>query len=399
MNSIDDKIEFLELYLVLQTEESTRQLNLNIILATPILIFRPQSKLASTNDRLVFHLGDIHIENSENYPSNYEIKINDLHLFSIDLEHEFRHNQGTNLIRMYKNPHLPLPILDNISIHLNLKLTDISTTIDSKLVSSVQMFLGKHQITLLQNIISSLTYNENDQIDTLNNNESEEDSLSLLLFDQEEINLPSIEKTSQIQFNTFAIHFQLPELILAFQADLDLKPTKVCEAIFGQFQMSIEQKHPFCKTIALRLDSLHINDHLIKVDQCLFSTRCRKNSSSDYFRTNHIISSSLPIENHHTNNNYLSNSVPAYMITNDNSTWTLTSSSSSIRTVSPSTPAFIDINITLMDKRHEQYHGFNIKADAQFGEVNIKFIISTWVMLFDIIGLIGGKPSSTTTGE
>jgi hypothetical protein len=388
---------FLLLYLVLQTEESTRQLNLNIILATPILIFRPQSKLASTNDRLVFHLGDIHIENSENHSSNYEIKINDLHLFSIDLEHEFRHNQGINLIRMYKNPHLSLPILDNISIHLNLKLTDISTTIDSKLVSSVQMFLGKHQITLLQKIISSLTYNDNDQLDTLNNNEFEEDD-SLLLFDQEEINHCSIEKNSKIQFHTFAIHFQLPELIIAFQADLDLKPTKVCEAIFGQFQMSIEQKHSFCKTIALRLDSLHINDHLIKVDQCLFSTRCRKNSSSDYFRTNHIISSSLPTENHHIHNNYFSNSVPAYMVTNDSSTWTLTPSSSSIRTTSPSTPAFIDINITLMDKRHEQYHGFNIIADAQFGEVNIKFIISTWVMLFDIIGLIGGTPSSTSTG-
>ena len=47
-----------------------------------------------------------------------------------------------------------------------------------------------------------------------------------------------------------------------------------------------------------------------------------------------------------------------------------------------------------MDKRHEQYDGFNITADAQFGEVNIKFIISTWVMLFDIIGLIGGTPST-----
>lgn len=388
---------FLLLYLVLQTEESTRQLNLNIILATPILIFRPQSKSVSTNDRLVFHLGDIHIENSENQSSNYEIKINDLHLFSIDLEHEFRHNQGTNLVRMYKNPHLPLPILDNISIHLNLKLTDISTTIDSKLVSSVQMFLGKHQITLLQNIISSITYNENDQIDIMNINGSEDD---LLLFDQEEINLSSNEKSPQLQFNTFAIHFQLPELILAFQADLDLKPTKVCEAIFGQFQMSIEQKHPFCKTVALRLDSLHINDNLIKVDQCLFSTRCRKNSSTNYFRTDHMISSSVPTENHHTNNDFLSSSVPAYMVTNDSSTWTLTSSTSSTKLDSPSssTPAFIDINITLMDKKHEQYNGFNISADAQFGEVNITFIISTWVMLFDIIGLIGGTPSSTNTG-
>jgi hypothetical protein len=388
---------------VLQTEESIRQLNLSIILATPILIFRPQSKLSSTNDRLVFHLGDIHIENSENHSSNYEIKINDLHLFSIDLEHEFRHNQGTNLIRMYKNPHLPLPILDNISIHLNLKLTDISTTIDSKLVSSVQMFLGKHQITLLQKIISSITYNENDhQIDSSNENIPDEDSL--ILFDQEELNLPAADKPSPTQFNTFAIHFQLPELILAFQGDFDLKPTKVCEAIFGQFQMSIEQKHPFCKTVSLRLDSLHINDHLIKVDQCLFSTRCRKNSSSNYFRNDHMISSSLPTENHHLNNNHLSSSVPAYMVTNDSSTWTLTSSttpslSSPIRTVSPAAPAFIDINITLMDKRHEQYHGFMITADAEFGEVNIKFIISTWVMLFDIIGLIGGTPSSTTTGQ
>jgi hypothetical protein len=165
--------------------------------------------------------------------------------------------------------------------------------------------------------------------------------------------------------------------------------------------MSIEQKHSFCKTVALRLDSLHINDHLIKVDQCLFSTRCRKNSSSNYFRNDHMISSSFPTENYHTQNDHFSSSVPAYMITNDNSTWSLTPSSSStqLRTSSPSTPAFIDINITIMDKRHEQYHGFNITADAQFGEVNIKFIISTWVMLFDIIGLIGGTPSFTTTGK
>lgn len=305
---------------------------------------------------------------------------------------------------MYKYPHLPLPILDNISIHLNLKLTDTSTTIDSKLVSSVQMFLGKHQITLLQNIISSITYNENDHIrDLLNTNGIEDDSISL--YDQEEINLPSIEKPTQVKFNTFAINFQLPELILAFQADLDLKPTKVCEAVFGQFQMSIEQKHPFCKTISLRLDSLHINDNLIKVDQCIFSTRCRKNSSINSFRNDHMFSSSVPTENHHMNNDVLSSSVPAYMITNDSSTWTLTSSMSptggSPIKIIPSTPssAFIDINITLMDKKHEQYNGFNITADAQFGEVNITFIISTYVMLFDIIGLIGGGPSPIATGS
>jgi hypothetical protein len=103
------------------------------------------------------------------------------------------------------------------------------------------------------------------------------------------------------------------------------------------------------------------------------------------------------MENNHLNNNYLSSSVPAYMVTNDSSTWTLTSPSP-MRTASPAPPAFIDINITLMDKRHEQYNGFIITADAQFGEVNIIFIISTWVMLFDIIGLIGGTPRSTTTG-
>ncbi|CAF2761002.1 unnamed protein product [Rotaria sp. Silwood2] len=383
---------------VLPTEKLTRQLNLNIVLATPILIFRPQSKLPFTHDRLVFHLGDIHIENCENHSSNYEIKINDLHLFSIDLEHEDRHNQGTNLIRMYKNPHLSLPILDNLSIHLNLNLTDTSTTIDSKLVSSVQMFLGKHQITLLQNIISSLTYNENDQIDTLMTNLSDDESL-LLLYDQEENNFSLNDKSSQTQFNTFAVHFQLPELILVFQADLDLKPTKVCEAIFEQFQMSIEQRHQFCKNISLRLNSLHINDRLIKVDQCLFSTRCRKNSISNSFSNDQKISSSFPTENYEIHKCFSSNSVPTYMVTNESSTWTLKSSSSSIgtTTTSSSTSAFIDINITLMDKRHELFDRFHIKADAQFGEVDIKFIISTWVMLFDIIGLIGGTSSSTMT--
>jgi hypothetical protein len=378
--------------LVLQTEELTRQLNLSIVLATPILIFRPQSTLSSTNDRLVFHLGHIHVENAQNHSLNYEIKINHLNLFSIDLEREFRHNQGTNLIRMYKNPLSSSPILNNISIHLNLKLTDISTTIDSKLVSQVRMVLGKHQITLLQNIISSLTYNDNDERENIliTNLPDEE---SLLLFDHEEINLPSTNKS----FQTFAIHFQLPELILAFQADFDLKTTKVCEAVFGQFQMSIEQRHQFSKTISLRLNSLHINDYLVEVDQCLFSTRCRKDSTSIY---SHTISSSLPTETHPIHNDYPSNSVPAYMETNDSSTWTLTPSWSSMTTSSPSPPAFIDINITLMDKRHEEYDGFNITADAQFGEVNIKFVISTWVMLFDIIGLIGGTPSPVaTTGK
>ncbi|UJR35530.1 hypothetical protein I4U23_028284 [Adineta vaga] len=323
---------------IVPTEEPTRQLNLSIILATPILIFRPQSKLASTNDRLVFHLGDIHVENPENHSSNYEIKINHLNLFSVDLQHEFRHNQGKNLTRMYKDPHLPLPILDNISIHLDLKLSDTSTTIDSKLVSSVQMFLGKQQITLLQNIISSLTYNEYDHIVSSTVNQTDEDSL--LLFDPEEeeddddndnekeTQLSDTEKLAQAKFKTFAIHFQLPELILAFQADLDLKPMKVCEAVFGQFQMAIEQQHPFCKTILLRLNSLHINDHLIKVDQCLFSTRCRKDSSSHYFRDEQIISSSVPIERYTIHNDPLSSSVPAYMISNESSTWTLIPSTS-----------------------------------------------------------------------
>ena len=174
----------------------------------------------------------------------------------------------------------------------------------------------------------------------------------------------------------------------------------MCEAVFGQFQMAIEQRHPFCKTIALRLNSLHLNDHLVKADQCLFSTRCRKDSSSHYFRSEQVISSSVPTEKYPTHNDHLSSSVPAYMVTNDSSTWTLTPSASTpIRAASPAAPAFIDITITLMDKRHEQFDKFNISADAQFGEVNIQFEISTWVMLFDIIGLIGGTPTSISTGN
>ncbi|CAF1602704.1 unnamed protein product [Rotaria magnacalcarata] len=384
---------------VLETEKPAPQLNLNIILATPILIFRPQSKLNFTNNRLVFHLGDIHIENSENHASNYEIKINGLHFFSIDLEHEFRHNQGINLLKMYKNPHLTLHILDNLSIHLNLNLTDTSITIDSKLVSSVQMFLGKQQITLLQNIISSLTYNENDEMnemDALITNLSDDDSL--LLFDEGENTFPLNEKSLQTKFKTFAVHFQLPELTIVFLADLDLKPTKVCEAVFEQFQMSIEQRHRFCKNVSLRLNSLHINDCLIKTDQCLFSTRCRKTSTSISFSADHKISSSFPRETYHMDQRFSSNSVPTYMVTNESSTWTLkslssSSSATSLTTNSSAPSAFIDINITVMDKRHELFDGFCIKADAQFGEVDIKFIISTWVMLFDIIGLIGGGSS------
>ena len=383
---------------VLQTEESIRQLNLSIVLATPILIFRPQSTHSSSNDRLVFHLGHINVENDENHPSNYEIKINDVHLFSIDLQREFRHNQSVHLMGMYKKPHLSSPILDIGSIHLDLQLTDTSTDIDSKFVSSVQLFLGKHQITLLQKIISSLTFNDDDHVDISIPETPDEDAL--LLFEQEEVTLSSTTPASQNQFNTFALRFQLPELILAFQGDHDVQPKVVCEAIFGQFQMSIEQRHQFCKTISLRLNSLHINDQFDQSDRCLFSTRCRKNSSSADFSHDHVTSSSLPIEAHPVSHRPSPSSVPAYMFPDDSSTWTLNSSSPPPnRTLSASAPAFIDINITLMDKRHEEHKGFNIIADAQFGEVNIEFVISTWVRLFDIIGLIGGQPSSFVTGE
>ena len=383
---------------VLQAEEPIRQLNLSVVLATPILIFRPQSTNSSSNDRLVFHLGDIHVDNVENHPSNYEIKINDVHLFSIDLQREFRHNQGTNLIGMYKKPSLSSPILDITSIHLDLQLTDTSTGIDSKFLSSVQLFLGKHQITLLQNIISSLTFNDDDQIEISIPDTPDEDSL--LLVEQEEVILSSSTQTSNNQFNTFSLHFQLPELILAFQGDHDVKPQVVCEAVFGQFQMSIEQRHQFCKTVALRLNSLHINDQFDCTDRCLFSTRCRKNSASADYSHEHVISSSLPIETHSFIHRPSPSSVPAYMFPDYSSTWTLTSATPSpVRTLSESTPAFIDINITLMDKRHEEHKGFNIMADAQFGEVNIEFVISTWVRLFDIIGLIGGQPSPFITGK
>jgi hypothetical protein len=384
--------------LVLQTHSLPHRLKLSIVLATPILIFRPQSTVSSMNDRLVFHLGHIHIEQAATHCSIYEIKINHVNLFSIDLEHECRHNQGVNLIRMYKNPHLPLPILDNISIHLDLHLTDILTTIDSKLVTSVQMFLGKHQITLLQNIISSLTYDDDDEpidIDTVDTPDDE----SLVLFDDDTNCLSSNVRTSTNKFTKFAIRFQLPELILVFQSDLDLKPTKVCEAIFGQFQMSIEQQHQFCKTISLRLNSLHINDHLVKVDRCLFSTRCRKCASttgvpSDSTMT--LLSTSTSDNTHDMNEQQATSSTSiVHTDATSSSTWNLLSSSLSMTT----TPAFIDINIILMDKRHDDYRGFNIIADAQFGEVNIEFIISTWVMLFDIIGLIGGPPSSISTSK
>ena len=351
--------------LAFEIQKSTRQLNLKIVFNTPILIFRPQSQLSLTNNRIIFHLGDIHMVNVH---SKYQITIDDLHLFSIDLEHEFYyHKQNVNLIQMYKKPHSSLPILDNLSIYFDLTFTNSSTIIDSKLVSSVQIFLGKHQIILLQNIISSLIYNENDEI--MNKQE-------LLL-----INETHNEKVSQMQTNTFAIHFQLPELIIAFQADLDLQPRKVCEAIFGHFQMSIEKRHQFCKNISLRLNSLHINDHLVKENQCLFSTRCRKSSISNSYTTKHS----------QERTTFSSNLLP---VTNESSTLTLTSFSSTMETSSSLTPGFININITIMDKRHEQFNGFNIIADAQFGEVDIKFVISTWIMLFDIVGIIGGTPST-----
>lgn len=389
--------------LVTETKKSTPQLNLNVVLATPILVFRPQSHVAFTNHRLIFHLGDIHIENSESHSSNYVININDLHLFSIDLEQEFRHNQGTDIMRMYKNPHKPVPILDNISINLNVNVTDTSTTVNSKLVSAVQMFLGKHQITLLQNIIGSITYNEYDQQrerQALNGKTPDDESL-LLLFDDDETTSSSNENVSKKKFNTIALHLHLPKLIIAFQADLGLTPTKVCEAIFSHFQMSVEQRDPLSKNISLHLNSIHINDHLVKVNECLFSTRCRRNSSLSFTFDEQKLSSSFPINNNHQRDPFSSSSVPTYMVTNDTSTWTLSSSpSTSITTPSSALPTtFIDINITLMDKRHENFDGFIIKADAQFGEVNIEFIISTWVMLLDIIGLIGGASSPALKGN
>jgi hypothetical protein len=72
---MNEKVGFYFLFLALQTGKLTHQLlNLNIVLCTPILIFRSRSKLASTNDRLVFHLDDIHVKNSESHSSNFEIK-------------------------------------------------------------------------------------------------------------------------------------------------------------------------------------------------------------------------------------------------------------------------------------------------------------------------------------
>ncbi|CAF4356316.1 unnamed protein product, partial [Rotaria magnacalcarata] len=91
----------------------------------------------------------------------------------------------------------------------------------------------------------------------------------------------------------------------------------------------IEQRHRFCKNVSLRLNSLHINDCLIKTDQCLFSTRCRKTSTSISFSADHKISSSFPRETYHMDQRFSSNSVPTYMVTNESSTWTLKSLSSS----------------------------------------------------------------------
>lgn len=352
------------------------------------MIFRPKVDSYLLNYRLVFHLGNIYIENGESQGSNYGIKVDKVHLFSIDLEQELRQRPKKDLILIYKDPILSLPILKNISIRLDLSMNDYSIAVDSKLVSSVQLFLGKHQITLLQNIISSLTYNENDEKDsTLTEMSNEVDSVTTSNQDQVDgMNL--VHSTRPKPFRTFAINFQLPKLILAFQAEIETKQTTVCEATFGEFMMKIEQKHQFEKTVSLRLNSLRLIDRLIKVDEVLFSTRCRTKHNS-YLQSDNLSNpSSFSSDLLETNRN-LSESPHSFRAYNDsNNRWSYLN-----RFQSSTEPAFINIDISLVDGRHEDFSGSNIIANAQFGEVNLTFIISTWVLLLDIIGVIGGRPS------
>ncbi|CAF1643479.1 unnamed protein product, partial [Didymodactylos carnosus] len=211
-----------------------------------------------------------------------------------------------------------------------------------------------------------------------------------------------ISENEKVKFKSFSIQFELPELVLIFQgdlADINSEPQNVCEAIFGQFNMSIIQNEEYLKSVSLRLESLNVFDHLVNDNECLFSTKNNYSSNRIYQHSQSHLSSSFPTtEFNNTTTNFIhqsSTSVPAYMIINKNqflnnysistppSSPNMLQQRSRARTVSLSSslPAFIQLNINIIDKEHEhfddRYNKFNIIADANFSEVEIKFNIPT----------------------
>ncbi|CAF4309622.1 unnamed protein product, partial [Rotaria sp. Silwood2] len=198
------------------------QYTLNIDLHTLTVIF-PMN--------IVVQLNRTHIRNGHDHLSDYEINIDRIDLFSMNFNDETRSEIKKNHIHL--SQHLFLQFLENISMSFNLQLSDSSIKIDSKVISSLRIFLSPNRIKYIEEILKTT----------------------------------SIHNTTLL--SKFVFHLKSFQMIVIFQTDRNYELITICEAILDQCQILYEKDYPYNKKITLQFNSLQIKDRLTNIEESL----------------------------------------------------------------------------------------------------------------------------------
>ncbi|CAF3844146.1 unnamed protein product [Rotaria sordida] len=201
---------------------SSHQYTLSIDLHTLTVIF-PMN--------IIIQLDKTHIKNGHDQSSDYEINIDRINLLPMNFTDEIRSKIKMNYI--HRSQHLFWQFLENISMSVNLQLSDGSIMIDSKLISPLRIFLSQNRIKYVEEI------------------------------------LKAISPHNTTLLSKFTFHLLSFQMIIIFQTDHNYELMTICEAILDQCQISYEQDYPYHKRIALQFDSLQIKDRLINFEEYL----------------------------------------------------------------------------------------------------------------------------------
>lgn len=187
-------------------------------------------------DNIIIELDRIHITNDEDQVSQYQININGL---DVDLMNHIRETKSKikkNYI--YSSQNSVMHFIENISICFNFEISDSSIEIDSKLISSLRIFLNQYRTICLFEVLNKLRVVR--------------------------------EKILLIKFI-----FQLcsSEIILSFLNNQNYESSTLFEIILNKLKLTYEEEHSNNKRIALQFDFLRIETNLIKFEEPLLVLR------------------------------------------------------------------------------------------------------------------------------
>ncbi|UJR20376.1 hypothetical protein I4U23_023508 [Adineta vaga] len=181
------------------------------------------STILLSND-IGLQLGHIRIQTNHERLLDFDISINQLDLIrkNFILEKNVKHIDS-------------LRFLENMSLCINLEVSDSSITINVQLTNLSRIYLSQIGIQLLSQILQTISTN----------------------------NLTSSSK--------FLFHLQSTQIVIIFQTNRQNELITICEALLNQCQMIYELNDVFKKNVLLRFDSISINNRLTDLDESLIA--------------------------------------------------------------------------------------------------------------------------------